>query len=58
MEQFALASLVYFTLSKLFPSHETVLEPAVIELETTHGDRSPTGGFDGAAGQIEVAKDV
>jgi nucleobase:cation symporter-1, NCS1 family len=56
--QFALASLVYFTLSKLFPSHETVLEHAIIELETTHGEKVPAGGFDGAGGQVEVANDV
>jgi len=52
---FALASLVYFTLSKRFPSHETVLEHAIIELETTHGEK---GGSGGAGGQVEVANDV
>jgi len=49
---FALASLVYFTFSKLFPSHETVLEHAIIELETTHGEKGPAGGFDGAGGRV------
>jgi len=35
---FTLASTVYFALSKLFPAHETVLEHAIIELETLPGD--------------------
>ncbi|KAI0281859.1 cytosine-purine permease [Russula aff. rugulosa BPL654] len=57
---FTLASLVYFTLSKLFPPHETVLEHAIIELETTHGDseKGPVDGFDGAGVQVEVVNDV
>lgn len=51
---------MYFTLSKLFPSSETVLEHAIIELETTHGDKGPADGFDpaGSGGQVEVANDV
>jgi hypothetical protein len=53
-----LASLVYFTLSKLFPPHETLLEHAIIELETTHEEKGPAGGFDGVGGQVEVANDV
>lgn len=58
--QFALASLLYFTLSNLFPSRETVLEHAINELETTHGDKGPADGLDsaGAAGQVKVASDV
>jgi hypothetical protein len=53
-----LASLVYFTLSKLFPSHETVLEHAIMGFETTHGEKGSAGDFDGASGQVEEAKDV
>jgi hypothetical protein len=55
-----LASLVYFTLSKLFPPHETVLEHAIMGLETTHGDseKGPVDGFDGAGVQVEVVNDV
>ena len=58
-----MASLVYFILSKLFPPHETVLEHAIIELETRHGEKGPAGGFDGAVGQVagnqvEVGNDV
>jgi hypothetical protein len=54
MGQFALASLVYFILSKLFPP----LEHAIIELETVHEEKGPAGVFDGAGGQVEAANDV
>jgi hypothetical protein len=53
-----LASLVYFTLSKFFPPHETILEHDIIELEMTHGEKGPDGGFDKGASQVEVANDV
>ena len=32
--QFTLASAVYFTLSRLFPAHETMLDHAILEQET------------------------
>jgi hypothetical protein len=54
--QYSLASLVYFTLSKLFPSHETVLEHAIIELESSLGDKSLADISDGVGGQDEVTK--
>jgi hypothetical protein len=53
-----LASLVYFTLSKFFPSHETALEHAIVELETQLGKKSLAGGPDGMAGQAEIVKDA
>ncbi len=56
--QFSLASLVYFTLSKLFPSQETILENVIVELEPPLGDKSPAGGSDGMGGQDEVMKVV
>jgi NCS1 family nucleobase:cation symporter-1 len=31
--QFTLASTVYFTLSRLFPAHETMLDHAIMEQE-------------------------
>lgn len=52
--QFSLASLVYFTLSKLFPSRETLLEHAIIESETP---LETAGGSDRMAGQVEMGKD-
>jgi hypothetical protein len=54
--QYSLASLVYFTLSKLFPPHETVLEHAIVELEPLLGDKSPAGSSDGVGCQIEVTE--
>jgi hypothetical protein len=54
--QYSLASLVYFTLSKLFPPHETVLKHAIIELEPPLGDKNSTGGSDGVGGQVEVTE--
>ena len=32
--QFTLASTVYFTLSRLFPAHETMLDHPILEQET------------------------
>jgi len=55
---YSLASLVYFTLSKLFPPHETVLEHAIIELEPPLGDKSPAGFSDGVGCPDEVTKVV
>ncbi|KAF8483426.1 NCS1 nucleoside transporter family [Russula ochroleuca] len=49
----SLASLVYFTLSKLFPSHETVFERAIIDLEKPLGDKT-RGSVGGSDGQTEV----
>ena len=54
--QYSLASLVYFTLSKFFPFHETVLEHAIIELEPSLGDKSLADISDGVGGQDEVTK--
>ncbi|KAI0296964.1 NCS1 nucleoside transporter family [Multifurca ochricompacta] len=47
--QFVLASTVYFTLSKLFRSDETVVKNAIIELETQLGfdSRFSSNGQDG-----------
>jgi hypothetical protein len=53
-----LASLVYFTLSKFLPSHETTLEHAIIELEMPLGEKSPAGSSDEMAGQAEIVKDA
>ena len=41
--QFTLASAVYFTLSRLFPAHETMLDHAILEQETFPDDRSYLG---------------
>jgi hypothetical protein len=38
--QFTLASVVYFTLSKLFPAHETMLEHAILERESLSDNTS------------------
>ena len=56
--QYSLASLVYFTVSKLFPPHETVLEHAIIdiELEPPIGDKGSAGSSEGVGGQDEVTK--
>ena len=54
--QYSLASLVYFTLSKLFPPHETVLEHAIIELEPPVGDKGLAGSSEGVDCQDEVTK--
>ena len=52
--QFSLASLVYFTLSKLFPSPETLLEHAIIGSETPLETADVS---DRMAGQVEMGKD-
>ncbi|KAI0288327.1 NCS1 nucleoside transporter family [Russula brevipes] len=52
---FALASTSYFALSKLFPAHETVLDHAIVELDTTSGERTPDA-FDGTGGQAAIMK--
>jgi hypothetical protein len=36
--QFTLASTIYFTLSRLFPAHETMLDRAILEQETLPDD--------------------
>lgn len=53
--QLSLASLVYFILSKLFPSLETVFEHAIIDLETPIGDktRGSAGSSDSQAEAVE-----
>lgn len=38
--QFALASTVYFTLSNLFPAHDTMLDHAILEPDTSPDDGS------------------
>ncbi|KAI0255439.1 cytosine-purine permease [Lactifluus subvellereus] len=40
---FTVASTVYFTLSKLFPAHETILDRAVLERETLPDERGYSG---------------
>jgi hypothetical protein len=50
--QLSLASLVYFTLSKLIPSPETVLEHAIIDLESPIGDKTQ-GSADSSDGQAK-----
>ena len=42
--QFTLASAVYFTLSRLFPAHEMMLDHAILEQETLPDDGSYYGG--------------
>ena len=42
--QFTLASAVYFTLSRLFPARETMLDHAILEQEMHPDDRSHLGG--------------
>jgi hypothetical protein len=41
--QFTLASVVYFTVSRLFPAHETMLDRAILEQETPPDDGSYSG---------------
>ena len=41
--QFTLASTVYFTLSRLFPAHETMLDHAILEQETLPDDGNISG---------------
>ncbi|KAF8272721.1 NCS1 nucleoside transporter family [Lactarius quietus] len=43
---FTLASTVYFTLSKLFPAHETMLERAILDNEETLSEDASGGGVD------------
>jgi len=50
---FSLASSVYFTLSKLFPAQDTVLDHAILELEPHEGSHS--GSCDGLGDQAELA---
>jgi len=44
--QFTLASTVYFTFSKLFPAHETMLDHVILEEETPQEDASSGGDDD------------
>lgn len=44
--QFTLASTVYFTFSKLFPAHETMLERAILDKEETFSEDASSGGVD------------
>lgn len=53
-----MASLVYFALSKFFPAHETILEHAIIELETPLGNKSPAGSSAGMVGEVGMVKDA
>jgi hypothetical protein len=41
--QITLASTTYFTLSRLFPAHETMLDHAIIELEALPYDGRSSG---------------
>jgi NCS1 family nucleobase:cation symporter-1 len=41
--QFTLASTIYFTLSRLFPAHETMLDHAIMEQEAIPYDGSISG---------------
>jgi hypothetical protein len=53
--QFALASAVYFTLSKLLPAHDTVLDHAILELETPKEPGNNSGSCDGCGDQTKLA---
>jgi len=53
--QFALASAVHFTLSKLFPAQDTVLDHAILELELEPHKGSHSGHRDGLGDQAELA---
>lgn len=44
--QFTLASTVYFTSSKLFPAHETMLEHAILDKEETSSEDANSSGAD------------
>ncbi|KAH9960641.1 cytosine-purine permease [Russula dissimulans] len=52
---FALASAVYFTLSKLLPAHDTVLDHAILELETPKEPGNNSGSCDGLGDQTKLA---
>jgi len=41
--QFTLASVIYFTLSRLFPAHETMLDHVILEQETFPDDGTISG---------------
>jgi NCS1 family nucleobase:cation symporter-1 len=44
--QFTLASAVYFTLSRLFPAHETMIDHAILGPETLPDDGRSSSGSD------------
>jgi hypothetical protein len=44
--QFTLASAIYFTLSRLFSAHETMLDHAILEPETLPDDGGSYSGSD------------
>ena len=56
--QFSLASMVYFTLSKLFPAHETMLERAILNEEEIPSEHASSGDIDGDKKQDHGLADV
>ena len=56
--QFSIASIVYFTLSKLFPAHETMLERAILDKEETPSEHVSSGGIDDDEKQDRGPADV
>jgi hypothetical protein len=44
--QFTVASTVYFPLSKLFPTHETMLDRAILDKEETRSEDASNGSDD------------
>ena len=57
--QFTLASVVYYTLSKLFPANDTMLDHVILENDALSDDRSYSGSEgkrdDTQIGELKVA---
>jgi nucleobase:cation symporter-1, NCS1 family len=51
--QFTLASTVYYTLSKLYPASDTMLDHAILEQDTLSDDRCHSGS-DGKQDDIQI----
>ena len=50
--------MVYFTLSKLFPAHETMLERAILNEEEIPSEHASSGDIDGDKKQDRGLADV
>ncbi|KAI0258157.1 NCS1 nucleoside transporter family [Gloeopeniophorella convolvens] len=53
---FTIASIVYFTLSKVFPAHETMLDHAILEREDAPDDGSYSGSSEKKGEHVDVVE--
>ncbi|KAI9435811.1 cytosine-purine permease [Lactarius indigo] len=53
---FTLASTVYFALSKMFPANETILDRAIVDLETPPSDRRASEGVEKTVVRIDETR--